>query len=40
VVDWFFQQIQANSSFLNSTLNLEQVTTPASNPTPTSTQNQ
>ena len=40
VVDWFFQQIQANSSFLNSTLNLEQVTTPASNPIPTSTQNQ
>ena len=40
VADWFFQQLQANSSFLNSTLNLEQVTTPASNPTPTSTQNQ
>ena len=40
VVDWFFQQIQANSSFLNSTLNLEQVTTPASNSIPTSTQNQ
>ena len=42
VVDWFFQQLQANSSFLNSTfnsaLNLEQVaapvSTPPANPTP------
>jgi hypothetical protein len=42
VVDWFFQQLQANSSFLNSTfnsaLNPEQVaapvSTPPANPTP------
>lgn len=42
VVDWFFQQLQANSSFLNSTfnsvLNPEQVatsvSTPPVNPTP------
>ncbi|KYK94321.1 CvpA family protein, partial [Aggregatibacter actinomycetemcomitans] len=39
VVDWFFQQLQANSGFLNSTLNLEQIANPATNAVPASTTN-